>query len=237
VNVTDRRKEIYGRRSATAGRSDGGFAAATNLPAEAAGSAVAPAPFVSSSSAITDRRTSIAEAAIAIIGSSGLRALTHRAVDRHLGIAEGSTSSYFRTRRALLAAAMGRMVELSLEASTVGSLKPRSRAEMTRGLAAIVERMSAPAAQSLMVAHFELGFEARRDAELRIVFTELRTVFIDHAVRLVREVGGAEPERAGPALAVFINGLVLERLWHGESVVPADELPAHIDRFLDRHLE
>ncbi|WOC12277.1 TetR/AcrR family transcriptional regulator [Gordonia sp. MP11Mi] len=50
----------------------------------------------------TIRRRLIAESAIALIAHDGMRALTHRAVDAAAGIPSGSTSSYARTRSALL---------------------------------------------------------------------------------------------------------------------------------------
>lgn len=48
------------------------------------------------------RRRLIADAGVRIIAAHGLRALTHRAVDRAAGITEGSTSYHARTRHALL---------------------------------------------------------------------------------------------------------------------------------------
>ena len=50
-----------------------------------------------------DRRTRIAEAAIGLIAGDGVRALTHRAVDRAAGLPEGSTSYHAKTRHALIA--------------------------------------------------------------------------------------------------------------------------------------
>lgn len=38
-----------------------------------------------------DRRAAIADAAIDILGEQGSRGLTHRAIDKHLGYAEGTT--------------------------------------------------------------------------------------------------------------------------------------------------
>lgn len=43
-------------------------------------------------------------AAVDLIGSQGIRALSHARVDQHAGLPRGSTSNYFRTRTALLEA-------------------------------------------------------------------------------------------------------------------------------------
>ncbi|MGV8871539.1 MAG: TetR/AcrR family transcriptional regulator [Rhodococcus sp. (in: high G+C Gram-positive bacteria)] len=66
-----------------------------------------------------DRRTAIADAALAVVARDGLRALTHRAIDSALDYPAGSTSYYFRTKSDLLAAVAARLVELS-HASFVG---------------------------------------------------------------------------------------------------------------------
>lgn len=61
-----------------------------------------------------DRRTLIADTAIGLVAASGLRGLTHRAVDGAAGLPAGSTSYYFRTRTALIGACYRRLGELDL---------------------------------------------------------------------------------------------------------------------------
>jgi DNA-binding transcriptional regulator YbjK len=50
----------------------------------------------------SERREAIADSGIRIIARDGVRALTHRAVDREARIPQGSTSYHAKTRRALL---------------------------------------------------------------------------------------------------------------------------------------
>ncbi|WP_189544888.1 TetR/AcrR family transcriptional regulator, partial [Streptomyces gelaticus] len=57
------------------------------------------------------RRKQLADAAIGTLAAEGMRGLTHRAVDQRAGLAEGSCSYYFRTRQALLQAAVERLAE------------------------------------------------------------------------------------------------------------------------------
>jgi DNA-binding transcriptional regulator YbjK len=45
-----------------------------------------------------DRKTVIADAAIALLAAAGAKGLTHRAVDAQAGLPAGSTSFYCRTR-------------------------------------------------------------------------------------------------------------------------------------------
>lgn len=73
------------------------------------------------------RRQLIADAGVHIIATQGLRALTHRAVDRAAGIAESGTSYHARTRRAL--------IELIID-----ELAARSTADAERGLQRLREQ-------------------------------------------------------------------------------------------------
>ncbi|CAG4913861.1 unnamed protein product, partial [Acidithrix sp. C25] len=66
------------------------------------------------SSVIDGRRLVIVDGAITVLGSHGSRWLTHRAVDQLLGLPEGSTSNYYRTRQALEAAIFVRVCEVDI---------------------------------------------------------------------------------------------------------------------------
>ncbi|WP_407568225.1 TetR family transcriptional regulator [Arsenicicoccus dermatophilus] len=55
---------------------------------------------------MTDRRAQVLEAALELLAEGGARALTHRAVDRRVGIPLGSTANYFPTRQSLEAAVL-----------------------------------------------------------------------------------------------------------------------------------
>lgn len=52
----------------------------------------------------SSRRDLICQTAISLAAGGGSHAVTHQAIDRELGIAKGSTSYYYRTRSALIAA-------------------------------------------------------------------------------------------------------------------------------------
>ncbi|MCH5645258.1 MULTISPECIES: TetR/AcrR family transcriptional regulator [unclassified Gordonia (in: high G+C Gram-positive bacteria)] len=73
---------------------------------------------MSTRSGAAARRTLIADSAIEIIARDGVRALTHRAVDREAGIPQGSTSYHARTRRALLEVVVGALAERTLADAT-----------------------------------------------------------------------------------------------------------------------
>ncbi|GAA3723752.1 hypothetical protein GCM10022225_00770 [Plantactinospora mayteni] len=59
-----------------------------------------------------DRFAVITDAAIELVAELGMRGLTHRAVDARAGLPLGSTSAYFRTRKALIEAVVRRLADL-----------------------------------------------------------------------------------------------------------------------------
>ncbi|WP_308797082.1 TetR/AcrR family transcriptional regulator [Agromyces silvae] len=56
-----------------------------------------------------DRRAQVADAALELVAESGLKALTHRAVDQRAGVPIGTTSNYHRTRAALVDAVIAKL--------------------------------------------------------------------------------------------------------------------------------
>ncbi len=86
-----------------------------------------------------DRRTQIADAALAVVSEQGLKGLTHRAVDAQAGVAVGTTSNYFRNRAALVGAAVDRVEELDRLLLQEGKLEfPTSAASLAEQIAGAV---------------------------------------------------------------------------------------------------
>ncbi|MEV7547029.1 TetR family transcriptional regulator, partial [Streptomyces sp. NPDC089915] len=110
-----------------------------------------------------DRRTLIADTAIALVAASGLRGLTHRAVDGAAGLPAGSTSYYFRTRTALIAACYRRLAELNVADGP--PVLPADRDEAARALGALLHHWLT-AGRARQLARFELSLEAARNPEL-----------------------------------------------------------------------
>jgi len=71
-----------------------------------------------------DRRTLVADAALDVVAAHGMKGLTHRAVDAASGSPAGTTSNYFRTRAALVAAAVDRLEQRDLELWSAGADAP-----------------------------------------------------------------------------------------------------------------
>lgn len=60
------------------------------------------------------RRDEVLDGAVEVLGTLGLRGLTHRAVDAAAGVPAGTASNYFRSRAALVRGIVDRMVEEDL---------------------------------------------------------------------------------------------------------------------------
>jgi AcrR family transcriptional regulator len=87
-----------------------------------------------------DRRPQLLDAALAVVADKGMKGLTHRAVDAAAGLAEGTTSNYYRNRAALVEALLDRLLELDADLlRNVGPAGPPSNiTELAEQLAAMV---------------------------------------------------------------------------------------------------
>ncbi|MFJ4169266.1 TetR/AcrR family transcriptional regulator [Paenarthrobacter sp. NPDC089714] len=84
-----------------------------------------------------DRRTELADAALAVVAAKGLKGLTHRAVDAEAGAAVGTTSNYFRNREALVTAALDRVEELDSRL-----LRQQARGQFPTSVSELAEQLT-----------------------------------------------------------------------------------------------
>lgn len=162
----------------------------------------------------TDRRERIADAALDIIAANGIRALTHRAVDRHLGLPTGSTSYYFRTKRELLVAAVEHLTESSRRDFERSRLTRRRPGELpavealSADIGAALDAMLADRARDTRV-RYALALEMVHDKEIQQALAT--SIFSQElAAGLVMEIGSSEPEVDGANFVALCQGLVWE---------------------------
>jgi DNA-binding transcriptional regulator YbjK len=153
------------------------------------------------------RRDAIADAAIRLVATQGLRGLTHRGVDVAAGLPPGSTSYYLRTRKALLTACLDRM--LALDAGTV--VPSDHRAAPLDLLVETVLQLSREQPER-QVARYELALEATRQPEIRAVMDhharQLRLVL----ARMLAHGGIRDPDEASWPVAAMVDGLLRDRV-------------------------
>ena len=164
---------------------------------------------------MTDRRTEILDAALHVLAEHGMRGLTHRAVDAAAGIATGSTSYYFRSRSALVAGCVERLLEVDLEVEAAAG------AAVEGDLAALVDVLVgvgvalATTQRHRTLARYELSLAAVRDAELRDGMVRAGDVIRARGADALRAIGATDAERASERLMAVLDGLVLTALVRG----------------------
>lgn len=186
-------------------------------------------------SAIAGKREAVADAALAVLADQGSRGLTHRAVDQAAELPLGSTSNYFRTRSALLEAALARHIELDLPpAELVEQLDGADLdREAARGLfMAALGRVVDPEARPLIAARYELMLESTRRPELRHRYVRARERVIDLAAMTLRASGCRTPREHGLEIVTLMDGITLDQLLGPESTLDPAAIEAAIDRFL-----
>jgi AcrR family transcriptional regulator len=154
---------------------------------------------------VTDRRAQLTDAAIVTLARCGMRGLTHRAVDRAAGVAEGSTSYYFRTRDALLQATMDRLAALT--AADIAATNPTD----LDSAAALLSHWLTDG-RDRMLARFELTLESTRRPGLRATLEQAGTGFRATATRLLTSAGVPDADRRAANLVAHIDGLLFDQL-------------------------
>ena len=172
-----------------------------------------------------DRREAIADAAIHLVATRGLRGLTHRAVDAEAGLPPGSTSYYLRTRNALLTACVNRMLARDLAASPAfgaGTSPVDLLIEMVLGLAR--DRPDD------LVARYELSFEASRQPELRAAIDEGGRQLRAMLAQLLDGLGVPNTVAAAWPAAAMLDGLLYDRVAGAGATMPQEDFEAGVRR-------
>jgi DNA-binding transcriptional regulator YbjK len=185
-----------------------------------------------------ERRRELADAALELLGSDGVHGVSHPKVDAHAGVPAGTTSFYFRTRKALLQAIATRLAERDI--ADLSLLSELTEGEPTRftgtaGLAQIVMYVATEPWRSRARARYELMLLASRDPELAATIQLSTGSFYTLARDAVTQWQSTESpsdatrldDQAIAALAL-INGVMMT-IVAGQPVVDSAE---HLDRLL-----
>ncbi|WP_063797771.1 TetR/AcrR family transcriptional regulator [Saccharothrix sp. NRRL B-16348] len=160
---------------------------------------------------MTERMAALADAAIHVVATKGMRGLTHRAVDAEAGVPPGSTSAYFRTRKALVEGVVQRLADLdNAEVVDAGRNLPLDLDLLAEGAANVFDRWMSTARERTL-ARYACLLEATHHPELRGILA--------HGERpraqmreLLAELGAEDPETQSRDLVAFLDGLVFDRL-------------------------
>lgn len=150
------------------------------------------------------------DAAIELLGTQGLKALTHRRIDQTAQLPPGSTSNYFRTRDALLAGVADAIVAGEM-AGAGAAFAPRSIDEFVDGLVALVDHITRDQ-RTVTTARLILFMEASHDAALREALGRGRALIATAMEATLRGLGASDPHTAAGAVMACSEGLILHRI-------------------------
>lgn len=151
-------------------------------------------------------------AAVDLVGSQGIRALTHARVDERAGLPRGSTSNWFRTRDALVAGVIDWIAESERADFDAGEAPMIETADhLVEAFSAMIAAQTGPFA-SRTRARFALFVEAAGDADLLAPLLRQRAVFVEWTTGLLASVGARAPAEAVRTLMATAEGLVLHRV-------------------------
>lgn len=187
------------------------------------------------------RRRDLADAALTLLGTDGARGLSHPRVDRGAGVPPGTTSYYFRTRKALLLGIAERLTALDLADLSMMSELARDDTACysgTLGLARLVILSGTEPYLTRSRARTELALMAGRDPDVAQAMRKFGIQFTG----LIREVvgqwhGGRDVPRETvdqqtTAVLLLVSG-AMTSYTHGYALVDdAEQLDAMIRRVL-----
>ncbi len=153
------------------------------------------------------RRAQAVRAAIDVLGTEGIRALTHGRVDERAGLPKGSTSNYFRTRAALFHGVVDGMLESELPAMD-GAFAPRDVEELIDALTDLFAFFTGPN-RVITAARLALFVEAAHDEDLRAALVRGRARIEDRLMPAFISLGAPDPAMATQAVAVCFEGMFL----------------------------
>ena len=162
---------------------------------------------------MSSRREDLLDAAIVVLGRTGMHGLTHRAVDTAAGLPPGSASNLFRTRDALLTAVTERFAareRASWEEIAV-RVCPTTPGQLAIALTEFAREATGPN-RELTLARYAILLEAAIHPPLREQLMATGARVNAWFTNWVRTAGSAEPGRDAPVIMNHWTGIVLHQL-------------------------
>lgn len=160
---------------------------------------------------MTERMAVLADAAIHVVATKGMRGLTHRAVDARAGVPTGSTSAYFRTRKALVEGVVQRLADLdTAEVEQAGATVLTDPDQLAESIAHVIDQWMTTARERTL-ARYACLLEATHHPELRGILAHGERPRAQ-ARAVLTALGAEDPERQSREVVAFIDGLLFDRL-------------------------
>jgi DNA-binding transcriptional regulator YbjK len=155
-------------------------------------------------------RTRALDAAIELVGTEGLRALTHARIDERAGLPRGSTSNYFRTRAALLSGVVDHLAAVELTGLGAPS-SPDTVAELVDLLVGYLGFAAGPG-RTLTQARLVLFLEAAHTPALREAVARGRLAMTAFLLPVLERLGSPDAATGANAIMAASEGLTLHRV-------------------------
>ena len=181
----------------------------------------------------TDRQDAIADAAIHLVATRGLRGLTHRAVDAEAGLPPGSTSYYLRTRNALLTACVNRLLTRDVGGMSTPDGLDVPPLELMVGMTVGLARDR----PDDLIARYELSLEASRQPELRAAINEGGRQLRVLLAQLLDGLGVPDPSEAAWPVAAMMDGLLYDRVAGAGATLSPEAFEAGVRRSVTALIE
>ena len=163
----------------------------------------------------TRRRNALADAAIEVLGTSGIHKLSHRAVDERAGLPSGTATNYFPRRDDLLAAAAERVAELHIAEMAAADRAAPVPPGDTAGPDLLAELIgaslydAATRHRTRYLAAYELALESSRQPALAVAMSRLGGGAMETTLAEHRALGLTTTPEQVQALIALYNGTLL----------------------------
>jgi DNA-binding transcriptional regulator YbjK len=159
------------------------------------------------------RREALLRAAIELLGETGVKSVTHRAVAERAGVPLASTTYYFRSVHEIIEEAL--KLHVAERVAELEGLAEVALSAMGASVTQLAERMSAvlvAAPTPTLVAQYQMYLEAGRNRALQPAASEALAAFEGLIARVLAALGAREPQAAAEAFFALFDGFALHRL-------------------------
>jgi DNA-binding transcriptional regulator YbjK len=166
-----------------------------------------------SSKRLNPRRREILEATLRVIGESGVKGVTHRAVAQEAGVSLASTTYYFDSKDALIEEAFELMIGRSIDdvrrfTASPGDISHEELIDRIVGFADA--QINDPLA--FLTAQYELMLEAGRREHLHPIVRRWTIAYMDGFNNLVESAGLPDPVVTAEVVTNFVEGALLNHV-------------------------
>ncbi|WP_017583455.1 TetR/AcrR family transcriptional regulator [Nocardiopsis valliformis] len=163
------------------------------------------------------------DAAIELLGTRGLHALTHGKVDAAAGLPKGSASNHFRTRDALVRGVVERLEELDRQDwARLYDVTVASADHLVDAVIGFVTAMTTTD-RIRTVARYTLAMEAAHNPEVRVSLNRGHDRIREWSAQLLADLGAPDPEAAARTLLAYADGLIMHALTRPDIVEPREQ--------------